>query len=67
MRLISNLLDLEVASKILLGAQYRSAGKHSSRQSVLWRSGLGLLMGKFRQIFTELICLRNAHIFISGQ
>ena len=29
MRLISVLLDLEVASKILLGAQYRSAGEYS--------------------------------------
>ena len=28
----------------------------------LWRSGLGLLMGKFRQILT-VICLRHAHIF----
>ena len=29
MRLISMLLDLEVASKILLGAQYRAAGNDS--------------------------------------
>ena len=27
--------------------------------------GLELIMGKFRQIFTE-ICLRHVHIFISG-
>ena len=32
---------------------------------ILWRSDLGLLMGKFRQIFT-VICSRHAHIFISG-
>ena len=31
---------------------------------ILWRSGLGLLMGKFRQFFTELSA-QNTHIFIS--
>ena len=31
---------------------------------ILWRSGLGLLMGKFRQIFTELPA-RDTHIFVS--
>ena len=29
---------------------------------ILWRSGLGLLMSKFRQILT-VICLRHAHNF----
>ena len=31
----------------------------------LRRSGLGLLMGKFRQIFMELSA-QDAHIFVSG-
>ena len=36
---------------------------------ILWRSGLGLLMGKFRQILTELhsaavFCPRHAHTFV---
>ena len=32
---------------------------------ILWRSGLGLLMGKFRQFWTVYICPRHAHIFVS--
>ena len=32
---------------------------------ILWRSGLGLVKGKFRQILTE-ICPRHTHIFVSG-
>ena len=32
----------------------------------LWRSGLGLLMGKFSSIFDGVICPRHANIFVSG-
>ena len=32
---------------------------------ILWRSGLGLLMGNFRQ-FLWVICPKHAHIFVSG-
>ena len=31
---------------------------------ILWRSGLGLVMGKFPQILT-VICPRHAYIFVS--
>ena len=34
---------------------------------ILWRSGLGLLMGKFSSNFYGVICLRHTHIFISGR
>ena len=33
---------------------------------ILWRSGLGLLMGKFRQIFTESSALDTPIFFVSG-
>ena len=38
--------------------------KHGVCPLILWRAGLGLLMGKFRQFLT-VICLRQIHIFIS--
>ena len=35
---------------------------------ILWRSGLGLLMGKFSQrTFDGIFCPRYAHIFVSGR
>ena len=30
---------------------------------ILWRSGFGLLMGKFSSNFDRVICPRHAHIF----
>ena len=34
---------------------------------ILWRSGLGLLMGKFHEFFDGVICPRCTRIFVSGQ
>ena len=33
---------------------------------ILWRSALGLLMGKFWSNFDGVICPRDTHIFVSG-
>ena len=32
---------------------------------ILWRSAFGLLMGKFLQFLTRVICLQHSYIFIS--
>ena len=32
---------------------------------ILWRPGLGLLMGKFRQIFTDLVILNMLFVLTS--
>ena len=34
---------------------------------ILWRSALGLLMGKFSSIFDVVICLQYIRILLSGQ
>ena len=33
---------------------------------ILWRSGLGLLIGQISSVFDGVICLRHSHIFVSG-